>query len=108
MMGQRKTSSRKRALLLRFVLPFLIVGLLIGLAWGPASGAHWRRIPEPTFEASLEGQESPVPGGLGMVPSGPDKLSLVRLPASMAEGAGAVLPTAVDLTSPSLLCHGQV
>jgi len=107
MMGQRKTSSRERALLLRFVLPFLIIGLLIGLAWGPASGAPWTRIPEPTSEASLEGQGSPVPGGLGLVPSSPDKLSLVRLPASVAEGAGAVLPTAVDLTSPSLLLAGQ-
>lgn len=89
----------------RFALAFLIIGLLIGPAWGSASGATSGRIPEPTSEASLEGQESSVPGGLGLVPSSPDKLSLVRMPGGLA--SVAELPDSVDLTGSSLLLQGQ-
>jgi hypothetical protein len=106
-MGQHRFLRPNGGRLQRFVLAFLIMGLLIGPAWESASGATSERIPEPTSEASLEGQESSVPGGLGLVPSSPDKLSLVRMPAGLEEGAVEELPVAVDLTGSSLLLQGQ-
>jgi hypothetical protein len=54
---------------------------------------------------SASGESTAGPGGLGMVPSGPDKQRLVRLPERL--GAAENLPEAVDLTESALLLEGQ-
>ena len=106
-MDQHALSSQHRGRSLRLVLALLILGLLCGPAWGPVSLASPGPTPEPTSLAGPEGQGTPPPGGLGVVPSGPDKLSLVRLPASLADGTGEELPGAVDLSGEAFLLAGQ-
>jgi len=104
-MGHHQLSSPHGGNFLRFLLPVLIIGLLIGPAWGPASGAAQGPVTEAIFQASAEGQASSPPGGLGLVPSSPDKLRLVRMPEGLA--SVAELPDSVDLTGSSLLLQGQ-
>ena len=89
----------------RFVLAFLVIGLLIVPAWGPASGATPGPTPESISPANAERQASSPPGGLGLVPSSADKLRLVGMP----EGLVSVgeLPDSVDLTSSSALLQAQ-
>jgi hypothetical protein len=104
-MGQHKFSSQNGGNLWTFVLPLLMIGLLIGPAWGPTSGATSGLTPKPTSEAILEGQASLPPGGLGLVPSSPDKQRLVRMPEGLA--SIAELPSSVDLTQSSVLLGSQ-
>jgi hypothetical protein len=63
--------------------------------------------PEPTPLAGAGDQASSAPGGLGMIPSSPDKLSLVRLPGSLVAREAEELPAAVDLTGSAFLLAGQ-
>jgi hypothetical protein len=83
----------------------VIIGLLLVPAWGPAWGASPGPEPEPVSLANPEGQGSSPPGGLGLVPSSPDKQQLVRLPGGLA--SIAELPDSVDLTESSSLLQGQ-
>jgi hypothetical protein len=91
--------------LLRFVSPLVILGLLILPAWGPVSGATPGPAPGPVSAAELEEQPSAPPGGLGLVPSSPDKLGLVRMPGGLA--SVAELPVSVDLTQSSVMLGTQ-
>jgi len=104
-MGQHRFKGQNGGNPQKFVLAFLVIGLLIVPAWGPGAGATPGPTPEPISPSSPEGQASSPPGGLGMVPSSPDKLRLVGLPEGLA--AVAELPASVDLTVSSALLQAQ-
>jgi C1A family cysteine protease len=90
------------------LLPFLlIVGLLIAPVLAGQSMAARAQSPELTRLAGAGDQQSSPPGGLGMVPSSPNKLSLVRLPATVEAREIALLPDAVDLSDTSSLLEAQ-
>jgi hypothetical protein len=81
----------------------MVVGLVI-----LATASEW--IPPATAsqdDPSVVGAQDPIqgPGGLGMVPSGPDKQHLVRLPPSLS--AASQLPPSVDLSGSNLTLQGQ-
>jgi hypothetical protein len=89
------------------VLASLLAGLLLGPALPSTAGEDNPLLPSFQNQSGLsssEGTGAEV-GGLGMIPSGPDKQRLVRMPGGLA--SVAELPDSVDLTGSSLLLQGQ-
>jgi hypothetical protein len=93
--------------LVGILVPSLVAGLLLALIAPSSAVAPVLSAPtaqdEPDSSFSEETPEGP--GGLGMVPSSPDKLRLVRLPQRLS--AAEDLPETVDLSESSLLLEGQ-
>lgn len=89
------------------LVPSLVTGLLLALIAPSIAVAPVLSAPTAQDEPGLSfREETPEgPGGLGMVPSSPDKQRLVRLPQRL--GAAEDLPDAVDLSESSLLLEGQ-
>jgi hypothetical protein len=85
----------------------LLVGLLLGPALPSIAGDDVPLSPASQDQSALSGPEDPSSnvGGLGMVPSGPDKQHLVRMPGGLA--SVAELPSTVDLAPSSLLLEAQ-
>jgi hypothetical protein len=89
------------------VLASLLAGLLLGPALPSTAGEDNPLLPSSQNQSGLsssEGTDAEV-GGLGMIPSSPDKQRLVGMPAGLA--SVAELPDSVDLTGSSLLLQGQ-
>jgi hypothetical protein len=96
-----------RMILIRLIVASSLVVLVVGPALPSVAGQDG---PIPTTapnESALSGPEDPSSnvGGLGMVPSGPDKQHLVRMPGGLA--SVAELPSTVDLAPSSLLLEAQ-
>ena len=91
----------------RVVLTLLLVGLLLAPSLASIAAAGVRPGPAPQDEpdSSQAGETREGAGGLGMVPSGPDKQHLVRMPAGWIPVSE--LPAAIDLTGSSMLLEGQ-
>ena len=106
-MYAHRYSKRLRMVLARLTVPALVVVMVVGPVMLATTGED---IPPATASQDEPGTPPgegtiPQPGGLGMVPSSPDKQHLVRLPPQL--GAASQLPSSVDLTGSSLTLQGQ-
>ena len=88
-------------------MPALVVIMVVGLVMLTTAGEDIPpAIASQDEPGILPGEDIiPQPGGLGMVPSSPDKQYLVGLPPQL--GAASQLPSSVDLTGSSLTLQGQ-
>lgn len=107
MMYAHRYSKRLRMVLARLTVPALVVVMVVGPVMLATAGED---IPPATASQDEPGTPPgedtiPQPGGLGMIPSSPDKQHLVRLPPQL--GAASQLPSSVDLTGSSLTLQGQ-
>jgi len=96
-----------RIIVIRLLVASSLVVLVVGPALPSVAGEDTPLAPTPQNESTLSALEdtgSDV-GGLGMVPSGPDKQHLVRMPGGLA--SVAELPSSVDLAPSSLLLEAQ-
>ena len=93
--------------LARLTVPALLVVMVVGPVMLATAGEHIPPATASQDEPGIFAVEEPIqrPGGLGMVPSGPDKQHLVRLPPRLS--VASQLPSSVDLTGSSLTLQGQ-
>ena len=107
MMYAHRYCKRLRTVLARFAAPALLVAMVVGPVMLATTSEGIPPATASQDEPGILPAEDTIHewGGLGMVPSGPDKQHLVRMPSQL--GAASQLPSSVDLAGPSLTLQGQ-
>ena len=107
MMYAHRYCKRLWSVLARLTVPALLVVLVVGPAMLATTSEGIPPATASQDEPGIVAVEDPIqgPGGLGMVPSGPDKQYLERLPPRLS--VASQLPSSVDLTGSGLTLQGQ-
>ena len=107
MMYAHRYCKRLWMVLARLMVPALLVVMVVGPVMLATVGEDIPPASASQDEPGIPPAEDTIqwPGGLGMVPSSPDKQHFVRLPPQL--GAASQLPSSVDLTGSSLTLQGQ-
>ena len=107
MMYAHRYGKRLRMVLAKLTVPALLVVLVVGPTMLATTSEGIPPATASQDEPGIVSADDPFqgPGGLGMVPSGPDKQHLVQLPPRLS--AASQLPSSVDLSGSNLTLQGQ-